>query len=303
MGELIYLDVFSKEECCLMEKSMNTNKLLEADPELTVSKKVAGPNFEIMMLIEDLLKIHQRGKDTPLLFNNRLPKSEKTVTKTMIHTADRIRAIYEGKFGREFRISPEFIDRYDSLITKETWERLSEIKGSWDAVRAAIFEAARNYRQWWWPENEPEKKDWLTRDISTWLFDNYYQTSLFLACLVRGPYPVRETAADRVYNSIPAGVRKQAEGLYQPSWDAIIFWSKIRDIVYWFEGHRDLEGNIGYWFDGGINVWFENYLKWLDDLAGQGLYLSHIGTDCPTWNAWCTWGARKHNFKLPLKNR
>ncbi len=302
-NQIVELNNFSKEERCFVEKSMNSIKLIEAGPELT-GKKHKVMTQEMLDLLEDIVQIHQRGKDTPLLFTNRMPKKTGKYTETLLEAAMRLRSIYEGRFARDYRVGGDFVERNSALINDNTWKTLSGMKGSWESVRKGVFEAARNYRQWFWPENEPETKDWLPRDITTWLFDSYNQTSIFLACLNRGPYPVREKAADRVYDSIPQGVRELAEDLYQPGWDAVVFWLKIKDIVGWFESNRTklekLDNNIGYWFDGGLVVWFKRYKSWLRELAGQGIFMNQIGIDNPTWNAWCTWGAKKHNFRLEI---
>jgi hypothetical protein len=107
-----------------------------------------------------------------------------------------------------------------------------------------------------------------------------------------------------VYDSIPEGVWGLAESLYQTGWDSVLFWLKIKDMVNWFEENRTklekLDNNIGYWFDGGLTPWFKRYVLWLRELAGQGIFMSQIGIDCPTWNAWCTWGAKKHGFRLDI---
>lgn len=301
MSQIVDWNGFSKEGVVFMEKSMNSYKLLELEEKEIPSGAIRR---EIRELLEDLLNIHQRGKDTPLLFSNRMPKSSGKPTKTIMAAVNKIQAIYEGRFIREYRISAEFTERNNQLIDETTWKKIASMKGSWTLIREGLFEAVRNYRQWFWPEKEPESKDWLPKDLSTWLFDEYGQSSLFLATLNRGPFPVREKAADRVYDTIPGPIKDMAEELYQEGWDSLTYWRKIREIVVWYKSSRaTLEGldiNTKYWLDGGVTAFFKRYSAWLRELAGNGIFLNQIGLDCPTWNAWCTWGAKKHNFKVSV---
>jgi hypothetical protein len=295
--EIVILDSFSEKEIIAMEHSMNSPKLIEVGIPQTTGKKGIRP--EIQAIINDILQIHQRGKETPLVFSNRLPKSGGTYTKTLLQAAQYIQSIYHGQFYRDYRVTPEFITRNN--ITEDTRTSLSGMKGSWEEVSKGIFNAAKNYRQWFWLENEPETKDWLPRDISQWLYNQYNQTSIFLACLNGKPFPLRETQADRVYNSLPNKIKQLGEDLYQNGWDSVAFWCKIRDVVDWYESHVDLiqkEPNLRYWFENDLNLWFKKYVTWLQQL--NGLYLKQIGINNPTWTAWCIYSSKEHNFSSKM---
>jgi hypothetical protein len=299
--EIVIQETFSGEEYVLMDKSMNSTKLIEADLPPTNGK--GGIRPEIQDIIEELLQIHQRGKESPLVFANRLPKPGGNYTKTILQAARTIQSIYAGRFARDCRVGSEFLDRNGVYITDDTWRELDAMKGSWEAVRDGLFGAVKNYRQWFWPENEPEHKDWLPRDISTWLFDRFNQSSVFLACILGKPYPLRETKADRVYESLPPKIRSIGETLYQEGWDPVVFWLKMKDIVGWYEDNCQLissEPNLRYWFEGSLVIWFRKYVNWVSTL--DGLYLKQVGIGNPTWTAWCTHSAKEHGFSLKKLN-
>jgi hypothetical protein len=284
-----------------MSKITGSCKLLEAD--LSPESRVV--NREIIDIIEGLLLIHQRGPRTPKLFTNRFPGRNDGYSKTIIGAAERLWSIYEGRFFREYRVDPQFIDRNAQYITPGTREKIKGARGSWEAVSRLVFEAARNYRQWWWAEHEPENKDWLQPNITWWLFDSYNCFSVFLVCVDRPPDLLREVMSDRVWATLPAGIPELAEQILNPKWDSISFWTRVRDVVEWFDTYRraleEADSNACYWFDGGVVLWFERYVKWLLDLTGSGgMYLKNVGVYCPTWNAWYTHAARLHNIRVGL---
>lgn len=288
-----------------MSKITGSCKLLEAD--LSPESRVV--NREIIDIIEGLLLIHQRGSRTPKLFTNRFPGRSDGYSKTIIGAAERLWSVYEGRFFREYRVDPKFIDRNAQYITPGTRDKIKGVRGSWEAVSRLVFEAARNYRQWWWPENEPENKDWLQPNITWWLFDQYTSSSVFLACVDRGPDRLRELTADRIWAGLPDGIPELAERLRNPDWDARVFWARVRDVVEWYTVHRrpleDRDSNACYWFDGGVAAWFGRYVQWLTDLSGangKGLWLKNIGVGCPTWEAWYTHAARAHNIRVSLSD-
>jgi hypothetical protein len=271
------------------EPKMQPRKLIETP----VIIKGADPNTQ--KILERLMAVPQRGGT--ILFTNRLPKNGK-ITQVLQKAQHKILSIYQGKFPQMYRVSPEFLDRNSLLIKAETWERLKKVKGSWEATEELLFKASRNYRKWFWPNNEPEKKDWLPQDISQWLFDEYNERSVFLACVLREPYPLKDLAADRIYSCIPSAIRKKAEAIYQPEWDPVGYWSKIRDIIDFYNRIKkaeESEPNVRYWLTG-LKSWFGDYIDWLDELTGGVIYYKNIGTNCSTWSAWCNFGAKEHRF-------
>jgi rhodanese-related sulfurtransferase len=272
-------------------------KLLTAPPEIVGSRQLTP---EIEDILSTLTKIHWKGKDTPLLFGNKLPsKNGGKYSKGLLAAGNLLKTLYSGTFHHDCRCNPEFMDKNQDLITDETWEKLKEVKGSWEKVEKLVLLAARNYRQWFFPENQPESKDWLTRDIKTWLYDSYNQTSLFLACIVAPPYPIRETYAERIFESLPTAVQDVGLEIYDDHWDTVVYWSKLRDIYHWYKKAKKLgakEPNLIYWLDGGFRGWFQRYYKWVTELTNGGIYLANIGINCATWYAWCIYAKGKHHI-------
>ncbi len=275
----------------------------------TPAPAAKGLSPEIAQLFEDLIKINCRGKNTPRLFQNRLPSGPAgKPSKALITAAQKIRSIYDGRFLREYPSSQEFLKRNSHLVQLEAVKGiLAGVKGDMAGTLRLVFEAARNYRQWWWQENEPEKKDWLPRDLSMWLYNAYSQQSVFLACLAGPPNPLRETAADRLYESLPVEICDAARELYQKSWGADRFWGQIKGVVDWYYGPgaevRAQDTNAAYWFGYGLEDWFGRYVRWLKDLGGgdgRGLYLKQIGPGNATWAAWLSYGAGKHNIGVDM---
>lgn len=294
MRKLVDFEKLSLEDRVMAEKIMSGVKLIELGPEEALPK-VSGVDAEALDIVLELLDIKQRGGTA--LFSNRRPKSG-AVTKGLVQAARKVTAIYNGNFSQQYRIGAEFLERNSALIFDETWTAIDSARGRWEAVRLLLLRAVRNYRKWFWDEREPENKSWLTRNISDWLFDGFNSSSLFVACVVSEPYSIRETAADRVFATIPVKIQEIAEKmLYQEGWDSMKFWCKIRDIVEWYYSAKarvNDDVNLGYWLDGGVAEWFSRYVSWAKEL---NLYLGQIGTGNATWNAWVLRGAKLHSFQ------
>lgn len=293
-----------------LKKYMTTVKLIEAGADLQAKgSRIINPQIE--ELLKTLLLINIHGRDSKQLFIDRAPdKNKGQYTKQLQTAAKCIWEIYEGKFLRENEIDGEFWEKNDSLISiSEAQEKLRSVKGSWDKTTQLIISAARNYRQWFWSDRKPETKDWLPQNISSWIYDRHFKTSLFAVCLSTPPESLGALAADRIYYSetITDEMALLAKSLYQPGYDAVQYWARIKSIGDWYDERKKLlcgiDNNCGYWFDGGKSKWFSRYIDWLKQLGGgngQTLTLRNFGINNNTWAAFCKNGMQAHSIEIEM---
>lgn len=294
--EMLDVERLDEKEVEKLEKILKPAKLISVAP--VAAKKEIDP--EIEKILVRLLAMRQHGKESPLIFTNRLPKEGGKYTKTLKQAAKKIKTIYDGTFLDQYVVGTDFRKRNEHYLTKEVYQKINASKGSWKKVEELLIKAAKNYRFWFWEQYEPETKEWLPRDISNWLFDRYSMSSVFMCCVFGRPDLVRELMADRIYASLPVKVRESAEKIYKEEWDSVAFWKKIKGVLSWYEENSQRlvkkDANYRYWFDGGASAWFVRYVQWLQEF--DGLYFNQIGVGNATWAAWCASGAKKYGFKI-----
>lgn len=293
-----------------LKKYMTSIKLIEAGNELQ-AKGSRIINSQVEELITTLLSITIKGRDSKPLFIDRTPSNFKgKYTKQLQKAAKHIHEIYEGKFFRENNIEEEFWDRNQSTGGREEiQERLRAVKGSWEKTSQLLILAARNYRQWLWSDRQPENKEWLPRNIQSWIYDAHFKTSLFAASIVNPPEPLNNLVADRIYDSksLTDEMALLAKSLYQPGYDAVQYWARIKAVGEWYDERKkllcEIDSGCGYWFDGGKSKWFARYIEWLKDLAGgEGATLSlrNFGPENATWIAFCKQGMKLHGIEIEM---
>jgi hypothetical protein len=298
------------EDILVGKGQMSIERILYPQPLISpIPAKSAGPliSAEIETGIRRLLETTIRVDGVPeRLFKNLLPEDRRGEwTKGLRRAALVIRWLYEGRFLSECPVDARFLSTNEQLWPEPPGSVLRRVRGDWGLVWALLSDAVERYCQWFDAAYLPESKTWLPRDLAAWLYDPRKQTSIFLACSQRSPYPLRERWTDRVWDQVPLAIRDIAQReLYLADWDELRFWCRIRDTVRWFETFSkqimmaDAAGR--YWFDGGLVPWFARYVAWLSGLGGRGVHLSQIGPGNPTWAAWCVHGQGLHGFALDL---
>jgi hypothetical protein len=262
---------------------------------------------EIQGIVDELLALKRKGSGSPALFQNQPPEDAFHYTKAIERFGQKLSALYTGRWYRDYRVNDIFESRNHRLITSETMKAVKACRGSWSAVRDLVWAAARHYRKWWWADKEPTSKDWLPRDLSTWMYAEHNESSVFLACVLFEPDPAREEAIDKVYDSLLPEVQAAAERVLSSQWDQGAFWTRIRGVCSWYTRVKSelirKDTNARYWFAGGVVEWFDKYVDWLVSLSGgnpRALYLKQIGVGNPTWDAWCTASAQRHHITADI---
>lgn len=284
-------------------------KQMKAVKFFEVPKTLPGITPEVLRIIEKLTKMTVREGEDKKLFSTRIPKDRKP-TKTIQAIEQKILAIYNGAYSKWYlrKICFDFIDRNRNLIDiEDSTKRLERVKWNWVEVERLITKAALRYQRWFWKENEPMSKDWLTRDISKWLFDDNYgkEQSLFSACLLSFPCPISDFFADKIFDTLPDSFREVADKFYQPEWMHMVgYWTKMKNMNNFYNLLHDLqneEPNIKYWIQGGRKEWLTSYFAWLRDFTGNNVFYKNVGIDCPTWNVWFEEFTKKYDSRIIKK--
>lgn len=264
--------------------------------QITAEQKALKTGRIITPRVLEIIKTMLDVKDSSgnYIFNSRLPEEGKPYSKLMISASDKLHSLFEGRFLSKYPLDTESNDYFAEI---------REVKGDWEKVEALILKALKNYR----------KNEHFTptmKNINFFLFNEGTQTSGFLLSLVKVPVNnrIKETIADRIYehDSISAEMAVLAKTVLKPEFDPVVFWTKIKSVGVWYDERKKklcaLDNNCGYWFDGGKDVWFKNYINWLVELAGgkDRLYISNFGTGNKTWAAWCKTGMKNHSIEIDV---
>lgn len=261
-------------------------------------------NKNVRAIINELARLETRKGER--LFHNKMPQDDYTYTKSIGNFQSKLLSIYEGRFFCEYPIEPLFERKNSSHNLPLAKEMVRACRGSWSNIQRQIINSARNYSSWFDLSKEPENKDWLPKDFSSWLYSERNKGSLFLASITGKAFPLRELSAEKVFESVPDRVREVMGELKKDEWDGLAFWSRVKSIVRWYLRYYDdlieEDSNCGYFLDGGLVDWLLVYKKWLMGLVGseKGIYLSHLGTGNNTWKAFLNWASREYNITTTL---
>jgi hypothetical protein len=277
--------------------SLITNKPIESKKPTAIKNNC---NKNATQIMDKLLQI--KLPDGSKLFRNRLNK-DGSYTKGMKEFCFKLTAIYKGSFLKTFRQADEFIAKNKDHSINSAKEIILNCQGSWNSIEEVIIKAAKNYITWFDPSNNPSDKNWLPKNIDSWLFNYNSNGSLFLACLDGPAFPMREVSAEKIFLSIPKEVRIIFKEFIDERTDGFAFWSRIKSLVSWYKKYaNDLmneDSNCTYWLDCGIEKWLYEYVSFLKSFIDH-VYLSHLGTNCPTWSAYLLNAKKEHDIKAFL---
>lgn len=261
-------------------------------------KKIKSLNKNVFNIINELLNL-KKYDGTPI-FRDKKPLDEYTYTKGLLHFQEKVLLIYSGMFIRTYKQDVSFLSKNKSYNIEENLKKLNTIKNDWVSIKDMLVLAAKCYGTWFDPENQPINKDWLRKNLDSWIFDSIFNGSLFLACMDGPAYPIREISAEKIYNSIPSNIRKIFIPLYKNIYDGFTFWNKVKSMYGWIVNNKkylkEKDSNFNYWYYND-EQWLNEYKEWLVSFADT-LYLNHLGTGNKTWAAWINYGKEKHELML-----
>lgn len=255
-----------------------------------MKKERLNPNF--MKLFERVKSITDAKGD--FVFRDKVPLSDRCYTNEVKRAESILRSIYIGAFFREFNVSQQFVERNRATMGDGKYLNIVEsCAGSWNKIEKMVVKAAKNYSTWFDEGREPTNKTWLPRNLARFLFFEGYRgervgngSSLFLACLTRGAFPIREAMAEAVFDSIPFDVRAKAEQLFDDSFDGTAFWTRIKQLTIWYKRNAHVlnnkDTNAGYWLQGSCVKWFGHYVDWIKSFT-KTIHVGNLGTDNATF--------------------
>lgn len=289
-----------------MEDAMPISIITEKPIAKTTERKQyhkLNPNTK--KIISSLLEI--KKYDGSKLFRDKSPEEDYTYTNGLKHFEEKLLSIYNGEFNKDFSnsMSESFIRQNKSHDIEGAKKIIRECKGNWNKITDLFIKAAKNYSTWFEPENQPASKDWLKGrcNLNPWVYDDRMNGSLFLACLDGPAFPMREVSAEKVYNSIPKEIRNLFKCFIREDTDGFAFWNKIKSMINWYKKYADdlieEDGGCRYWLDGGMEKWLYGYCEFLKSFIST-VYLAHLGTSCPTWNAFLLDAKKAHEIEARL---
>lgn len=255
-------------------------------------------------IIADLLEFEL--PDGRSLFTNKAPVDNLHYTKAIMYFQEKLVSIFDGRFVKYFSLSDYFIQRNRQVISAGK-NRILKLKGDWKKIHHALHIAARNYTTWFLPNREPENKELLPRDFNKWLYNEHNEASFFLLCLAGEAFPIRETDAKRLFDSIPESYRRIANRLYSEDMDGKSFWLRIKTVLRWYDNYASQfikeEVNFHYWLDSK-EKWFENYISFILKLTEDNHpYMNNIGTGNSTWRAWLLESRKEYDIKTHMPEK
>ena len=169
-------------------------------PETKPSLGALLPNTEKILL--ELNKLHL--PDNRKLFSFTMPTDHKIYTKSMKKFQDALYDLYEGRFNSRHKMEEWFLEKNNNYITDETTKEINRCKGNWEQIKMILMCSANNYKSWFDLDRESENKDWLTRDIGSFMFNPINNSSMFYITILRKATKYREVIAENMYNKLPA---------------------------------------------------------------------------------------------------
>lgn len=259
-------------------------------------------NKNIEVIVNDLLSIEK--PDGTKLFRDTKPKDSYTYTQGIKTFAEKLYSIYEGRFNCRYFMEQSFIKKNNSIDFDKAKKAITSCKDDWGKIRELLLKAANNYISWFDNDCFPENKDWLRKNLTSWLYDPIMKGSLFLVCIDGPAYPLREVSAETIYNSINPRIRTMFVKYYQESWDGFNFWIKVKSLEKYYNKHAqslmNKDSNCAYWLDRGKVEWLYEYLQYINLLTDNKPYPKNFGTNCPTFVAWLNQIKKDHEISIDL---
>jgi hypothetical protein len=274
---------FRPDILSLMETTMNGFGLELPNPKQEKSYGSLNPNVERILLELDKLKLPDNRK----LFSFTMPTDHKIHTKSMKRFQDCLYDLYEGRFNSRNKIADWFKEKNRYYLDDLIKPYLNCCKNDWNYLYELIIKAANNYISWFEKDRETVNKDWLTRDIGSWMYYSLKQTSMFMVCIKCKATKTREVIAEKTFNNLPSHITNLFQEFYKDEWDGLTYWNKIYSVYKWYKDNAknliNKNINYSYWLDKGINNFMQEYYDFINTELGIK-YLKHFGTKTPTWN-------------------
>jgi hypothetical protein len=286
---------FRPDILALMETTMNGLGLDLPNPKQ--EKNYGQLNKNVESILTELTKL--KLPDNRKLFSFTLPTDHKIYTKSMKRFQDALYDLYEGRFNSRHKLADWFLDKNNCYITDETIKEITGCKNNWDKITRLIRYCSMNYISWFELDRESENKDWLTRDIGSFMFNPINNSSMFYITILRKATKTREVIAENTYNKLPAYISNKFSDFYKDEWDGLAYWNKIYSVYKWYKDNSEElikeNNNYRYWFES-VNKFMDGYYDFINMLNGTK-YLKHFGTKCPTWNYFMNMKKEEHGIE------
>jgi hypothetical protein len=270
------------------------NKIKPTKIEAKKSLGALLPNTEKILIELDKLKLPNKK-----LFSFTLPTDHKIYTKSMKKFQDALYDLYEGRFLSRHKMEDWFLEKNNNYITDETTKEINRCKGNWNQISMVLQCSANNYSSWFELDRETENKDWLTRDIGSFMFNPINNSSMFYITILMKASKTREVIAENMYNKLPAYISNKFSDFYNDEWDGLSYWKKIYDVYKWYKDNSEEliqeNNNYRYWFQS-VNDFMDGYYDFINMLSGTK-YLKHFGINNPTWNWFISSKKEEHGIE------
>lgn len=198
-------------------------------------------------------------------FPHRLPKENEKPTKLFIESCKKIQDIYNGTFtnSKYYRLSRKFLctKQFDT----DNWRgKIDSVKGDWCKVRKLLFKSIENFILMFDTSRMPFKKDFLQKNLNTWLYDPYTNKeepqSQFILCLNEPRIiskQLSENKADAIFEKLSPKVQDAGNRLFElagPQTPSGTFWKNIEDIVCWTKHLLKVEENVRNWISSSSQL-------------------------------------------------
>jgi hypothetical protein len=241
-----------------------------------------SPNVEKILIELDKLKLLDNRK----LFSFTLSTDHHIHTKSMKHFQDACYDLYEGRFNSRNPIAEWFLEKNQYYITNFTSKEICACKHDWNQIYNVILCAANNYISWFENDRETVNKEWLTRDIGSWMYFGLKQTSMFMVSIKCKASKTREVVAENTFNRLPDYIQNRFMDFYNDKWDNLTYWNKIYSVYKWYNDNAEnlmlSNTNYSYWLDSGIEKFMQGYCDFINERCSP-IYLKNFGTKCATW--------------------
>ena len=164
----------------------------------------------------------------------------------------------------------------------------------------------------------PPKKENLTKDLSSFIYNPITRKSWFLYCLSNEPILLKssidKTNAKKIMQSIPEHIREYSFQLLRFGWDELRFWKAIKSMYDWYEENTvklrefnySIDQDCGCSYKAVVGT-FKRLLSLYHTYTGtwQIFNIGSFGMDNKVWPLFLEWAWKTEQVSLdfvPKKN-
>lgn len=210
--------------------------------------------------------IQKSTKDNNNFFNHKYNEYGEEQTKLFSKSCQFIQAIFNGNFlnSRRYPLTQKFIENQqfpiDILAVRD---KLEAVKNDWNAVRALLFNAYKNFELMHKEGYCPCEKRYLTRTLSDWFYGISDEAgkfqSQFIQCLFEIPLTKKfysEKKADDIFNELSTKSREYGETLIDlnPKMNSGTAWENIKKMVEWAKLLLSSDSAASYWISSASEI-------------------------------------------------